>query len=627
PALHAGYIWDDDLYVTENSTLRDLDGLAEIWFAPRATPQYYPLVHSMFWCEYHAWGLHPLGYHATNILLHGANVLLLWIVLRRLKLPAAWLAAAVFAVHPVHVESVAWITERKNVLSTCLYLLAVLAWLRFWPVDAPRPAGLKWYVLAIVAFVGALLSKSITCSLPAALLLIRWWKYGRLTRLEWAWTSPLFALGVAMACVTATLEKIHVGAQGDEWNWSLVDRMLIAGRAVWFYVAKLAWPSQLTFIYPRWRIDAGAAWQYLFPLAALGVVASLWMMRKRFGRGPLTALLLFGGTLTPALGFFSVYPMRYSFVADHFNYLSSIGLIVLAAVAATKASQYFGNSLLPVSRVLAGALLLGLATVSWQQARVYRDTETLWRDTIAKNNNCFLACNNLGCILAGRGQLDAALPLFRKTVALNPRFQEGLNNLGGALLRMGQDAEAVDVFRASTALDGRGMMAHYKLGTALCRTGQNAAGIDELRRAMAVAPDFAGAPFALGIESRDRGQHTDAIDLFEQAVKLDPKFSEAWLELGKSSWSIGRREHALECLRSAAEANPKRADIRGQLGEYLMLVNRLPELHVEFTEALRLNPHEPDVRNNLDLLGQLMASDRSQAERKSTAVARRPKRP
>ena len=332
PVWHAGFIWDDDVYVTNNLTLRSVDGLRQIWCKLTATPQYYPLVHTSFWLEYHLWGLNPVGYHVVNVLLHALAAILLWRVLVRLQLPGAWLAAGIFALHPVAVESVAWVTERKNVLAAVFYFAAALAYLRGRRrermAESKSGVSLRWYFLAFALFVAALLSKTTACSLPAAMLLVIWWKRGRIAGRDVWPLLPFFAAGVALGLVTSWLERTHVGAQGPEWAFSFPERCLIAGRAVWFYAGKLFWPANLTFIYPRWQINTGAWWQWIFPVAALAVVAVLWRLRRRIGRGPLVAVLFFGGTLLPALGFTNVYPMRYSFVADHFQYLASVGLIV-----------------------------------------------------------------------------------------------------------------------------------------------------------------------------------------------------------------------------------------------------------------------------------------------------------
>jgi hypothetical protein len=331
PAIMGGFVWDDDDYVTRNPTLSGSGGLQRIWFEIGAVPQYYPLVHTSFWLEFHLWGLWPLGYHLVNVLFHGCSAILLWRVLLRLGVRGAWLAAAVFALHPVQVESVAWITERKNILSGVFYLSALLAYVRFLGLGrggfGPRGRW-GWYWLALVLFLCALLSKTVTCSLPAAILLLLWWKRSRLRLNDVLSLVPFFVLGAALGLTTAWMEQHYVGAQGAEWALSWLDRCLIAGRALWFYVGKLVWPARLAFIYPRWQIDS-ALWQYCYPLAAVGLVVCLWVLRRRIGKAPLVAALYFGGTLGPALGFINVYPMRFSFVADHFQYMASVGLLTL----------------------------------------------------------------------------------------------------------------------------------------------------------------------------------------------------------------------------------------------------------------------------------------------------------
>ena len=300
PVWHAGFIWDDDFYVTNNPTLHDLGGLQRIWFEVGAVPQYYPMVHTTFWLEYHLWGLNPVGYHLINVLLHAITAILLWQVLLRLRVRGAWLAAIIFALHPVEVESVAWITERKNVLSAVFYFAAALAYLRFVALEEPGgPNRLRWYwyLGALVLFMAALLSKTMTCSLPAALLLVSWWKKGRVQRGEILPLLPFFVVGVGLGLMTAWIEKYHVGAQGAAWSLTFADRCLIAGRALWFYAGKLVWPAHLTFIYPRWKIEPEMWWQWLFPVAAVVVVAGLWLARRRIGKGPLVAVLFFAARL------------------------------------------------------------------------------------------------------------------------------------------------------------------------------------------------------------------------------------------------------------------------------------------------------------------------------------------
>jgi hypothetical protein len=388
PALAGGFVWDDDNYITDNPALRSLAGLAQIWFQPHSTPQYYPLVFSTFWLEYRLWGLNPAGYHAVNVLLQAANGLLLWILLKRLGVPGAWLAAAVFAVHPVHVESVAWVTERKNVLSGLFYLGAAICLLRVISVEddgVDAPGRWRWYAAALVLFLCALLSKTVTCSLPAAMVLVVWWKRGRIRGRVAAVLIPLFLLGLAFGLWTAWLERHHVGAEGSEWQLTLVESVLVAGRALWFYAGKLVCPTELTFTYPHWDINARLWWQYAHPLGVLLVVLALWVLRNRIGRGVLAGVLYFCITLLPALGFFPVYPFRFSYVADHFQYLASAGLIAVAVGALTQGASRLPSSAANLVRPAALALLALLSVLTWRQSSIYENSETLWRDTLAKN--------------------------------------------------------------------------------------------------------------------------------------------------------------------------------------------------------------------------------------------------
>src|ERR1043166_4603878 len=392
PAMRGGYIWDDDRYVTKNATLRDNAGLRRIWFDVGATPQYYPLVFTSFWIERRICDAHPAGYHLTNLLLHAANAVLLLVALRRLKIPGAWIAAMLFAVHPVHVESVAWITERKNVLSGMFYLGALLAYLRFSGIEKPDDHGpdrWRFYILSLILFTAALLSKTVTCTLPAVIALILWWKHQPFRWRKIVPLIPMVLVALPAAMLTAVFERKEVGAHGPDWDFSIIERTLIAGRAVWFYLCSILAPVNLIFIYPRWRIDAGQWWQYLFPAAVFIVIGFLWIGRRRWGKGPLVAGLFFVGTLTPALGFVNVYPMLFSFVADHFQYLASIGPLALIAAAATRTwAQWWPDWVRVASLATA---IVGLMTLTSRQERMYKDNQSLWNETVRRNPKAWIA--------------------------------------------------------------------------------------------------------------------------------------------------------------------------------------------------------------------------------------------
>jgi Tfp pilus assembly protein PilF len=550
PALRGGFIWDDDAYVTKNTTLHNLDGLWQIWFQVGAVPQYYPLVYTSFWLEYHLWNLNPLGYHLVNVLLHAIAAILLWRVLLRLQIPGAWLAAVIFAIHPVYVESVAWITERKNVLSIVFYFAAALSYLRFVASgDASVPERRRWHCYwgALILFMAALLSKTVTCSLPAALLLVFWWKKGRLRQGDILPLLPFFLIGMALGLVTIWVEKHCVGAQGTEWSLTFGERCLIAGRSLWFYAGKLVWPVQLTFIYPRWKIETEVWWQWLFPIAAVCVVAGLWLARRRIGKGPLTAVLFFMGTLVPALGFVNVFPMRYSFVADHFQYLASVGLIVLCAAG-----------LYRIPRIVPATVVVVLGVLTWRQAGVYRNLETLWRDTLAKNPECWMAQGNLGALLLHKeGCVGEAVEHFRKAIQINPNLADACFCLGTALGLQKRFDEAFESYNRSIQIDPNNAEAYYWSGIALDQLGRTKEAVTQYREALKLNPELAGAmnnlAWALAASSDDELRNgAEAVRLGEHACELthysDPLFlgtlAAAYAECGRFSDAITTAEKA-----------------------------------------------------------------------------------
>jgi protein O-mannosyl-transferase len=603
PVLRCGFIWDDNDYVTGNQTLRELHGLYRIWFEPGAVPQYYPLVHTTFWLEYHCWGLNPLGYHLVNLLLHALAAILLWRTLLRLQLPGAWLAAAVFAVHPLGVESVAWITERKNVLSGVFYFGAALAYLRFQALGDARtsdhrvPSGGKpqhrwpWYLGALTLFVLAMLSKTVACSLPAAILLVRWWQEGELRGKDILPLAPFFAIGAGLGLLTVHLEIHQVGAHGAAWSLTALQRCLIAGRALWFYAWKLVVPVKLTFIYPRWEVSPRIWWQWLFPAAALAVVAALWLYRRQFGRGPLVGVLFFAGTLLPALGFVNVYPMRYSFVADHFQYLAGVGLVVLVAVATARLPRKTQWALV--------ALPLLLGALTWQQIKMYKDLESLWQTTVARNPEAFLAHNNLAVILRARGQLDEAIFHLQKTLEIQPGFAEAHNNLGNALRQRGQTDLAITHFETALQLEPNNAPAYGNLGSALLDKGQANEAIAQFRKALQLEPGNVELLNNLAYALLSIGRGNEAIALFKKAIELRPYFVDAHNNLGNLLLQMGQVDEAIACYRKALEIQPDHAPAHSNLGRALLQKRDLNDAISYFASAAQLSPNSAEAENEL----------------------------
>jgi tetratricopeptide (TPR) repeat protein len=594
----ATYIWDDARYVTENPTLPDPDGLRRIWLEIGATIQYYPLVFSSFWLEYRLWELDPGGYHLVNVLLHALSALLLWQVLRRLRVPGAWLVGAVFAVHPIQVESVAWIAERKNVLSGFFYLAALLCYLRFaLPEDEAAgsvgerriPQGRPgFYALSLVCFLLALASKTVTCSLPAVMLLILWWKRDRLSMRDVLPLVPMFVVGVAAGMLTTWMEKHNVHAQGADWDYSLIERVLIAGRALWFYVGKLLVPYRLTFNYPLWTIDSSSLWQWLFPLAFLVLVVVLWLVRGRFGKAPLVAVLIYGGTLVPALGFIDVYPMRYAFVADHFQYLAGVAVVALMVAGLARLIRAPG-----VARLAALAIVVVLVALTWRQGVAYQDRATLWRDTIAKNPGSFLAHCNLGGILLEEGRAAEALPHLTEAVRLKPDMHEAHGSLGRALVELGRAEEGKAHYREAIRVKPTMAWAYQSLATALADDDSVEAALDHYRRAIELDPDFVEAHYNQGNLLARQGRTDEAVAAYDRALALDADQAAVHLNLGSVLAEADRLDEAVVHFREAVRLDPDYGAAHRNLGIALARQGHLEEAIESLWLALRADHLDP----------------------------------
>lgn len=531
PALSAGFIWDDDLYVTNNPILRDPHGLGTVWTSPTKTPQFYPLVFTVFWCEYRLWGLNPLGYHAVNVMLHAANAIVLWVGLRRLGARWPWLVVALFAVHPVHVESVAWITELKNVLSGFFYLLSFLAYAAFDSLGSSAPpARRRWglYAVSLVLFGLALSAKTVVCSLPAAIVLIMWWKRDRVRVADLVPLVPMFALGLAGAAMTVWVERHVVLTKDLDLGLSLADRIVLAGRAGWFYLHTLAWPTPLCFMYEKWRVDAGVWWQWLLPLAWFGAGAGLWAGRAKIGKAPLAAMLFFLGTLVPALGFVDVYPMRYSWVADHFQYLASIGPIALFSAAMpgllarlTGAGGSHRSIRLWPGLLVPGLLIAGLGAAAFARAGAYSSLEGLWRDTLATNPGAWMAHNNLGGLLMVSGRLDEAERHLLRASELNPAHGQSLNNLGILYLARNDPSRGLEFARRAREVWPDSPEAWLTVSRCYMARGDHEIAVAQLREGTRRLPGAIILKLALAEALTVTGQD-GAMEQYEAVLKLDP---------------------------------------------------------------------------------------------------------
>lgn len=602
PSLAGRFIWNDSDYVTAPA-LRSLGGLARIWTDVGATQQYYPLLHTAFWIQHRLWGDNPLGYHLVTLLFHAGSAVLFGLILRRLlnsnqsQSPyagAEWLAALLFALHPVHVESVAWISEEKNTLSLTFYLAAALIYVRFDETRRPRT-----YVLALTLFVLSLLCKTVTATLPAALLVLFWWKRGRLGwRRDILPLIPWFALGAAAGTFSSWVERTYGGATGVDFDVPVIARPLVAGHAVWFYLGNLAWPSNLDFIYPRWSVDATVWWQWLFPLGVVGAAVVLWLFRG-LTRGPLAAFLLFVGSLFPVLGFVNLYGARYSSVWDHWQYLPDLGPIALAAVGLAAMWQRAGPRFLELVWI-AGIATLSLlfGSMTWRHCGMFHDDHTLYVENLALNPDSWLAHDNLGCELeATPGRLNDAIAQYDVALRLKPDFAEAHNNLGTAYARMsGRMPDAVAQFEAALIIKPDFVDAHYNLGNALNSLGRTQEAMAQFQEALRIRPDYVGAHYSLGNTLNALGRTQEAIAQFEDVLRLNPDSAEAHNNLGLALSKLdGRTNDAIEQYREAIRLKPEIAETHVNLGVALsMTAVHLNDAIAQYQEALRLEPEYAD---------------------------------
>ena len=589
PAWNGKPIWDDNHHITR-SNLRSIDGLTRIWTQLGATQQYYPLVHTVFWIEYHLWSDSTLGYHLINILLHFISALLLVCILRRLAIPGAWFVAAIFALHPVQVESVAWITELKNTLSGVFFLSAALAYLIF---DKERKK--KLYAIAIGLFVLGLFSKSVIATLPVSLLAVFWWRRGRID-----WKNdvvpllPFFAVGISYGLFTAWVEHKYIGADGDAFTLTIIERCLIAGRAIWFYLVKILLPTNLIFIYPHWNVSQAIWWQYLFPIATLILVSVLWTLRKR-SRAPLAAFICFVATLFPVLGFFNVYPFRFSFVADHFQYLGCIIPIALFVGSASAISLFKGN----IQLVFYTIVLMTLGGLTWKQSALYADGETLYKAVIDKNTDCWMAYNNLGVLLQKTRPADEAIAYYQKALQINPNYAEAYNNLGNALSQIGRTDEGITYLQKALEINPNYAEAHSNLGILLEKSGRIHEAIDHYRKALEIKPGIAEAYNNLGNSLSQIGQTDEAIIYYKKALAINPDYIETHNNLGALLEKTGQIEEAISHYEKVLNINPNYWQSNYNLGKLLMKTGRSNEAIIHYQKALQTNPNYADAHNNL----------------------------
>jgi protein O-mannosyl-transferase len=543
PVWQAGFIWDDDAVLTANPCIVGPLGLKEIWTTSAA--DICPLVLTTFWGEHALWGLDPLAFHLVNVLMHAACAVLLWRVLRSLRVQGAWLGAALWALHPVAVESVAWITEMKNTESALFFLLSILFFvkcLRAKELDART--GVGWnYALTLVFAALAMASKSSTVILPVILCFCAWWVEGR-----WYWrnvtrVAPLFLMSVAASVLSIWTQGLQLATVTDpKWARTWPERLAAAGDAVWFYLGKLVWPHPLITIYPRWQIDAGRWISYLPLSAAIVLLFTLWLKRDLCSRACLFAFAYFVVALLPVLGLIDNPIFRYSLVFDHFQYLASIGPLALAGTGLVRFADFVIPKKPWFHSALCAELLLILGMASWQRTRIYTSQETLWTETLTENPKSWLAQNTVGLIFFSRGQLDEAVTQFQNVLQIYPNFADAHCNLGSAFFQRGQPEEGVAQFQKALEINPNLVEAHSNLGSIFLQKGRLNEAIAQYQAALEISPSSCPAHYNLGNALWQEGQLEKAITQFQEALRWNPDFGAAQDSLAKVQALVRQRE-------------------------------------------------------------------------------------
>ena len=623
--FNAGFIWDDESHLTRNPCIVGPLGLKEVWTSARAV--YYPLVLTTFWTVHKFVGLSPWPYHLLNVLLHAGSAVLLWQILRQLNVRGAWLGAALWALHPVMVQSVAWVTELKNTQSGFFYLLSILCFLK-WDEKPPQQGGALSrspqrrtgdrrsliFALSLIFFILATLSKPSVVMLPAVIGLCIWWRTGRIYWRDVAALAP-FVLISALASVWTILEqKFHAGAIGAEWAQTWPDRLIIAGRAIWFYVAKLIWPHPLIFIYPRWEIDSSQLMAYLPLVAALAGIVALWLIRAKWSRAVFFAAAYYVVSLFPVLGFFSVYFFRYSFVSDHFQYLASMGPLALAGagivtgcnrlaasrrLSALPSTWWRSATCMTPFAGICGVVLLALVFLTWRQTAVYHNVVTLYTATLTKNPGCWMAHYNLGITLNDQGDADRAIAHYRQAVELRPSYAEAHYNLGRLLAQKGQLDEALVHYEKALEINPADAEAHNNLGATLFANGRVDEAIAHYRKALAIQPDYADASCNLASALLSNGDLDGAIAYYSACLAILPNQAEAQYNLASALFQTGRMDEAIAHYQKVLELRPESADARANLGSIFLAKGRVRDAIAQYRDALRIAPDNVAAQSNL----------------------------
>ncbi|MDB4793622.1 tetratricopeptide repeat protein [Methylacidiphilales bacterium] len=597
PALHGDWLWDDPFLISKNALVRDPAGLWKIWLEPDNLIDYFPLKVSVEWLEWHLLGNDTFGYHLNNVLLHILSALLVWRLLSKFGLRLAWLGGLIFAVHPITVESVAWISELKNTLSLPPFLLAICFF-----IDYEERGKRSDYFLALGLFLVALLCKTSMVMFPVVILLYAWWKRSRIRLKDFKIATPFFAVSLALGLTTVWFLHHHAMDQHGIPIGGLLSRLALAGSSMAFYFLKCIWPVGLIPVYPKWVVDPPSPWQFLpWPIFG-GMIFWLWTKRATWGRHALLGLGFFLILLVPFIGFTAGTYMSFSWVMDHLLYIPLIGLIGLAVAGLEQIEKKLSRS---VHYVGMGIVTVTLALMAWGShayAGMFVSEQTFWTYTIEQNPEAWLAYENLGYALFQAGQADEAIKQYNQAIKLKPDYAEAYNNLSNALLQVNQVPEAIKDLELAVTIDPNYAPAYSNLGNALRRANQIPEAIKDLKYAVEISPGSADAHNNLGNILAQTGKTTEAIEQFKLALEIDPDDANVHGNMGSALGQAGRITEAIEQFELAIKLNPNDADTHNNLGYALSQEGRIPEAIEQYEISLKIRPEDAAIQQCLKQL-------------------------
>ena len=583
PALHGGWLWDDLVDVVQNPVIHDPAGWWKIWLAPVGW-HFFPLKSTVQWAQWQSWQHHTTGYHVTNLALHLAGAFLLWRVLSRLGVRNGWLGALLFTVHPLAVESVAWIAELKNTLSLPLLLLAALAWLDY--DEAGRERDL---VRSIIFFAAAMLAKTSVVMFPVVLLFHGAWRHGRLGRRTLLGSLPFFAVSAGLGFVTVAFEgRQHPAVLALMPAYGAVSRLAGAGGAIGFYLLKALVPTGLSPVYAEWPLATPSP-EWFLPWLALVVVSGLiWARWASWGRPAALGLGFFLLNLAPVLGFVPMAYHHIAWVADHFVYLPLLGLAGLAAAAADGVERHLAGRAIGVVPTLGIAAAAVLAATAHRYAAVFHDEESLWTHAVTAQPDAWLAHHNLAYLLARTQRTSEAVEHYRIALQLKPGNADGANNLGNALLAQDRGPEAIAAYEQAIRARPDFAEAHANLGNALARSGRRPEAIAACTRALALDPGCLPAEVTLGDLLAQDGLPAEAAQHYAAALRLHPDDPVVLNNQGTVLLQLGRSVEARAHYEKAVQLAPDYVAARVNLGYAMSDAGRIDDAATQWKEALRL---------------------------------------